>query len=92
MIKKEKHSPPKIAKLKIELPYLPSIETPGILEEIRWQDDGGNVSKPIPLDANEHDLPLKAGDLFRVLKGSLIVDKDKYYYVAEIEVIPSTTE
>ncbi|MBD3616323.1 MAG: hypothetical protein HUJ22_07100 [Gracilimonas sp.] len=89
MNKKEKQIPHKLTKLKIELPSMPSQETPGILEEIRWQDDGGNVSNPIPLSIYEYDLPLQTGDLFRVVKGDLISENDKYYYIAEIEIISS---
>lgn len=74
-----------IQKIKFEI-FPKEISVPDILEEIRWENDGGNI----PISAgiiDESSLPLRPGTVFKVLNGSLLEEDDRVFYLAEIQLV-----
>lgn len=63
-----------------------NLSSPSYLEEIRWEDDGGQVPDPLHM-IDDSELPLKAGDTFKVLSGYLTKENGKIFYIAEIEPV-----
>jgi hypothetical protein len=62
------------------------ITTPNANENVRWEDDGGQLPNVIQMIDNSL-LPLKPGDSFKVLKGHLTQENGHVYYVAELEYL-----
>lgn len=73
----------------IKFEILPEqLTAPDIFEEIRWENDGGKTPDLINM-VDESDLPFHPGATFKVHKGELIREGERYFYLAEIELLPT---
>lgn len=71
--------------IKIEIdPEL--ITTPYSNENIRWEDDGGQIPDTLQMIDNSL-LPLKPGDTFKVIEGHLFEENGRIYFVTEVEFL-----
>lgn len=55
---------------------------------IRWENEGGLPSSATDMTSYEK-LPLKPGEIFEVLEGTIIHDDNESYYVVEIKLLTS---
>jgi hypothetical protein len=73
----------------IKFEILPEqLTAPDIYEEMRWENDGGQSPELIHM-IDDSDLPIHPGATFRVHKGEVIREGEKYFYLAEIELLPN---
>lgn len=54
-------------------------------ELARWESEGGHVTELNEI-LGDLSLPLKPGDIFEVIDGSIISEDSEFYYRAEIKV------
>lgn len=55
-------------------------------ELLRWESEGGKSSELIEI-LDDLSLPLKQGEVFEVLEGSIISEGDEFYYEVEIKKV-----
>lgn len=52
----------------------------------RWVDEGGNTSELSDI-LSDIEIPLKKGQLFKVLDGEWVTEGDSLYYKADIKLL-----